>query len=99
MSMQKRWIFIFLLFFSVSSIAKTNTASTETEKTAHCLQWKQVCYRNTYCTHREGLRKECYHCVKPTHFGTHLYPRKMERTTCNPQTVEYLRNMQYRCYK
>lgn len=64
-----------------------------------CKQWKQICYKKTYCTYREGLREGCYRCVNYNQFGFHLYPREMERTSCNQDTVDYLQTMGYRCYQ
>ena len=64
-----------------------------------CLRWKDVCYQKKYCFQREQLRNGCYRCVKPGHYGFHVYPRQVERQTCNLATVDYLRNMGYNCYK
>lgn len=63
-----------------------------------CARWKQICYKKTYCTNRQGLREGCYRCVNTSQFGFHLYPREMERTSCNQDTVDYLQTMGYRCY-
>ncbi len=42
---------------------------------------------------------DCYHCVRPGHFGFGVYPHEIDRTTCNKKTKEYLETMQYKCFK
>lgn len=64
----------------------------------NCTKWQQVCVDNAHCTYRSPLRDGCYRCLKPSHFGVHLYPRMQSRDTCNYETAQYLRTMGYRCY-
>ncbi|EKD76852.1 MAG: hypothetical protein ACD_42C00566G0003 [uncultured bacterium] len=44
------------------------------------------------------MQNGCYRCVKPGRYGFHAYPRQVDRSTCNANTVNYLRNMGYNCY-
>lgn len=67
--------------------------------TTGCAEWKQICYQKTYCTFRQGLREGCYRCVNYIKFAVPIYPREMERTSCNRDTVDYLKTMGYRCYQ
>lgn len=47
---------------------------------------------------KKPLETRCYRCIKPRKYGFHLYPRLVDRSTCNPKTADYLRSMGYRCY-
>ncbi|HLB56524.1 MAG TPA: hypothetical protein VJK30_04265 [Coxiellaceae bacterium] len=83
---------------SVTIPQQNASAPTESPRFEKCLQWKQVCYTNSYCFQRERLRNGCYRCVKPGRYGFHVYPRQVDRTTCNQDTADYLINMGYVCY-
>ena len=98
---------MFLFFVTLTINATTLTTSKEQNltppsqppaPTTRCKNWKQIFYKKTYCAYRQGLREGCYRCVNYNQFGFHLYPREMERTSCNQNTVDYLRTMGYRCY-
>ncbi len=78
---------------------QTSTSYVQSAPTTGCVKWKTMCYQKTYCTNRSGHRTGCYRCVNMNQNGFHLYPREMERTSCNLVTVDYLRTMGYRCYR
>ncbi len=63
-----------------------------------CHQWKQVCHQKKYCVSQEQTNKGCYHCVKAGRYGFHVFPRGLERNTCNRESAHYLVNMGYSCY-
>lgn len=82
-------------------LASFKVASVYPDRDARCLQWKNVCITKSYCVQHSHLSKNrtCFRCVKPSHYGVHLFPRMQSRQTCNPETADYLRTMSYRCYK
>ena len=72
----------------------------ETPHFEKCLRWTRVCEKKVDCTDAsDESRYGCYHCIKPGHYGFHIFPTQMNRMSCNPKTVDYLRNMGYNCYK
>lgn len=64
-------------------------------KEKNCIRWENVCVKHS---HRAPMRDGCYRCLKPSHYGVHLYPRMQTHDTCNYETAQYLRTMGYRCY-
>ena len=85
------WFIFFTTIFPI--------AGAETIRTEPCLKWKRVCYQKEHCTQRESGRASCYRCVRQQHYGFHLYPRQIDRNTCNFRTAHYLVTMGYRCYQ
>ena len=71
---------------------------TYSDKDTQCVKWENVCVDKQNCIYRSPLREGCYRCLKPSHFGVHLYPRMESRDTCHYDTAQYLRTMGYTCY-
>lgn len=90
---------IALIFANFSAMATVQLSTEESPPYEKCVQWKEVCHKKLFCAQRSGLRSEgCFRCVKPSQFGSHLYPRQMDRQTCRAETASFLITMGYRCY-
>lgn len=92
----------FILLFCFSGIAfsqSTKTLAKIVTDSRPCLKWRKVCYQKEHCLYREAIRNSCFRCMKPNHYGFHLYPQQIDRNTCHLQTVHYLQTMGYRCFQ
>ena len=88
-----------LLCLSFSAMATSQLSTDESAPYEKCIKWKEVCHKKLSCAQRSPLRSEgCFRCVKPSQFGVHVYPRQMDRKTCNVDTADFLTTMGYRCY-
>lgn len=87
-------------FAEYGGLSGITPSTKESPAFGKCLQWTEKCYKKKYCIQREELRNgSCFRCVKPTHYGFHVYPREMEQNTCNQDTMDYLKTMGYYCYR
>ena len=86
--------FILLLCFSGTVFSQSADPANRT-----CLKWKKVCHQTEECVYRDGARHHCFRCIKPNHYGFHLYPHQIDRNTCNLKTVHYFQTMGYRCFQ
>gem|GEM_PF-4741717 len=86
----------FLFLFCISHFALSQSADPVSR---HCLKWEKVCHQKEECVYRHGARNSCFRCLKPNHYGFHLYPHQIDRNTCNLKTVHYFQTMGYRCFQ
>lgn len=86
----------FLLLFCFSVFASPELVYPASQP---CLKSKKVCYQIEECIYRDGARNNCFRCIKPNHYGFHLYPHQIDRNTCSLQAVHYFQTMGYRCFQ
>ena len=82
-----------------TQVSNEQKPETFSNKETQCVKWENVCVDRQNCIYRSPLREGgCYRCLKPSHYGVHLYPRMESRDTCSYDTAQYLRTMGYNCY-
>lgn len=86
----------FLLLFCMEGVALSQSVNSASQP---CLKWEKVCHQKEACVYRDGARNSCFRCIRPNHYGFHLYPHKIDRNTCNLKTVHYFQTMGYRCFQ
>lgn len=94
-------LMLLLILLPAAVFATANLNTEESPAYEKCTEWKEVCYKKQFCTQRSPMRENggCYRCVKPgSQVGFHVYPRELDRKTCNENTAQYLSSMGYRCY-